>query len=369
MKIKFKKVVISLVIFTLLAFTFGVNIQQTKASDLTGLTDILSSTKPSTQKANHDLRYRQITQISAGTIVIGLNTSGFASGTVDYTDIDFFYGSDQAQVNGSCVSSCTNATLAADAGAAIWGAAIATNDLTLTYPTSAGVPVNANDYVRIKIGSNASGGDQAYTNPTTTGSKTISVISGADSGNLAVVIITDDQVAVSAAVTPTLSFSISDLIIGFGAISADSNIHYATGDGNGATTEPANDLPTKLTASTNAANGLVIMVKDEGSGAASGLYSSTTTELIEAAASTAVAANTDGYGVYAKHPLSLTADEAFDNDSASDAAITRTAATFASTTGVVSGGTVDLAIKAGVGATTKAGNYTDTITILCSANF
>ena len=55
------------------------------------MTDILSSTKPSTQKANHDIRYRQTTQISAGTIVIGLNTAGFTSGTVDYTDIDFLW--------------------------------------------------------------------------------------------------------------------------------------------------------------------------------------------------------------------------------------------------------------------------------------
>lgn len=367
---KIKKTMVLIMVFALLVLTFSSGVQKTQASDLTGMTDILSSTKPSTQKANHDLRYRQITQISAGTIVIDLNTSGFASGTVDYTDIDFFYGSSQVQVNGSCVSSCTNATLAAAAGAAIWGAAIATNDLTLTYPTSAGVPVNANDYVRIQIGSNASGGDQAYTNPASTGSKTISIISGSDSGNLAVVIITDDQIAVSAAVTPTLSFSISDLIIGFGAISADSNIHYATGDGNVATTEPANDLPTKLTASTNAASGLVIMVKSNGDGSSSaGLYSSTVTDLIEAAASTAVAANTDGYGVYAKHALSLTADEAFDNDSAGDVAITRTAATFASTTGVVSGGTIDLSIKTGVGATTKAGNYSDTLTVICSGNF
>ena len=226
----------------------------------------------------------------------------------------------------------------------------------------------ANDYVRIEIGMSASGGNAQMTNPSSGGSKTLNIVAGSDEGNIAVVILTNDQVTVGATVLPTLTFSISDVVIGFDEIDTTS-VYYATGNSTASTSEPANTLPTQLTASTNAASGLTITIESTGSGAAAGLYNSTFTELIEAAASTAVAAGTDGYGVYGKNATSLTIAEGFDNDSTTDAAITTAPTTFASTTGVVSSGTVDLAIKAGVGATTKAGAYTDTITIIATGNF
>lgn len=375
MREKMKKIVVANVIIALLVLTFGVNIQKTNASALIGLTDQMSSTKFAnpTNLANHDIRYQQVGQLMTGTITVDFNTAGFVSGTVDYTDIDLFYGSDQAQVNGSCSSNCNNATIAADAGASIWGATISSNNLTLAYPTSVGPIVQANDYVRIKIGTNASGGDQQYNNPTTpstTSQKIIAVVSGPDSGSLAVVIVTDDQVVVNASVAPTLSFSISDNAIGFGSISADTNVHWATANGVGQTSEPASDNPVKLIGSTNASSGLLIKIKSNGDGSsAAGLYSATTTQMIEAAASSVVAANTDGYGVYGKNAASLTIDEAYDNDFDTDVAITRSMSSFASTTGPVADGSVDLTLKAGVAGSTKAGAYTDTITIQCSGNF
>ncbi|EKD56329.1 MAG: hypothetical protein ACD_58C00224G0003 [uncultured bacterium] len=363
---QFKKSISYFLIVVLVLSFF--NYKLSYAASLTTLSDALTRNKISTL-SDHTIKYRQITQLSSGTIGIDFNTAGFDDGTVDYTDIDLFYGSSQSEVNGSCSTNCTNATLASSAGAGAWGAVFATNALTLSYPTSAGTAINANDYIRIEIGTSASGGDQQITNPGSTGSKVISIVSGADDGNIAVVILTNDQVGVSATVQPTISFSVSDISIGAGDIDT-ANIYYATSDTNGSTSEPSSGSPSLLTASTNAVNGLSISIKSNGDGSSNaGIYSSTLSDLIEAAASTAVSANSDGYGVYGKSATSLTIAEGYDNDSNSDAAITRSFTTFLSTTSPVSGGTADLSIKMGVGATTKAGAYTDTLTLVCLGNF
>lgn len=363
-----RKILILLVVAMLSVMSYG--IRGVKAAALTGISDTMDRQKISVA-SDHTIKYRVTSGMSSGTIIIDFNTSGFDDGSVDYTDIDFFYGSSQAQVNGACESSCTNATLAAAAGAATWGAVFAANVLTLSYPTSGGTALIANDYVRIEIGYSASGGNAQLTNPATTSSasqKIIEIISGSDVGNFAVAILTDDQVAVGATILPSLTFTISDVVIGFGEIDS-AMIYYATADSSTATTEPANNLPTKLTVSTNATSGLTITVQSTGSGAAAGLYSTILTELVEAAASTAVAGGTDGYGVYGKNSSNLTIAEGYDNDGNSDSAITTAATTLASTAGVVSSGTMDLAIKAGVGASTKAGVYSDTLSLICTGNF
>lgn len=363
-----KKIFILLIVITLLVMSFGV--RGVKAAALTGISDTMDRQKVS-EASDHTIKYRVTSGMTSGTIVIDFNTPGFDDGSVEFGDIDFFYGSSQAQVNGACESSCTNATLAAAAGAGAWGAAFAANVLTLSYPTSGGTALVANDYVRIEIGYSATGGNAQLANPATTSTasqKVIEIVSGSDVGNVAVAILTDDQVAVGATIIPTLTFTISDVVIGFGEIDS-TTVYYATADSSTATTEPANNLPTKLTASTNAASGLTITIQSTGSGAAAGLYNSTFTELIEAAASTAVAGGTDGYGVYGKNSSNLTIAEGYDNDSNSDSAITTAATTLASTTGVVSSGTMDVAIKAGIGAATKAGAYTDTLSLICTGNF
>jgi hypothetical protein len=57
-----------------------------------------------------------------------------------------------------------------------------------------------------------------------------------DTGTLAVDIITDDQVVVTATVDPTITFSISDNTIGFGTLSS-SAARFATGDTNGSASD------------------------------------------------------------------------------------------------------------------------------------
>ena len=175
----------------------------------------LAKSNPTTL-SDHDLKFRTPSGMSSGTATIDFNTAGFDDGSVDYTDIDLQYGSSQAQVNGSCSSSCTKATLAGTAGAGAWGASFGTNTLTFTYPTSGGTAIAINDYTRVLIGLNAvtgTNGDQQLTNPTSSGTKTITITLPSDVGKLAVAILTDDQVVVSTTIDPYLTFAVTQTTV------------------------------------------------------------------------------------------------------------------------------------------------------------
>jgi len=183
--------------------------------------------------------------------------------------------------------------------------------------------------------------------------------------------IVDSSIITISGPAPFLSFSIlpADLAVGFGTW-AGTEVRYATDDEAGLTTEPGAGLPIQLTASTNAVNGLIITIRSQGDGTNAGLYKSVApTKLIAAVASSAVAAASEGYGVYGKNASLLTIDEGFDNDSVSDLAVTTSAQTLVSTTGSVSTGTVDVVPKAAIATLTPAGSYSDSLTLICTGKF
>jgi hypothetical protein len=246
---------LSILIALTLAGNFYLAAEVAFAAPLTGLADYLSNLKVS-EKSNHDIRFRFPTGMSSGNIVIDFNTASFDTTGVVFGDVDLFYGSSNdpsTGVAGNCSSSCTNATLAASAGAAAWGVGNSSNSITLSYPTSGGTAIAADDYVRIKIGTNAAGpGTHQITNPGTTGGKTVTINAGDDDGRVSIVMINDSQLGIGATVDPTLSFSISSTTINFGHFTS-TNVRYATTDLNGSTTEPGNGEPVVLAAGTNAA--------------------------------------------------------------------------------------------------------------------
>jgi len=205
---------------------------------------------------------------------------------------------------------------------------------------------------------NPSGAGTYYARVTTYSDDTCST--EVDSGVTAFAIVSG--VSVSATVAETLSFSISDTSIGFGELTTG-NVYYATADETGSTTEPGAGQPTQLTISTNAQGGVTVTIKDVGDGSANaGLYDSTTGELIDAVASSSVAAGSEGYGAYGKSAsANLTIDEGFDDDGVSDLAISRSPQTFVTASSAISSETVDLSLKAGISGTTPAGSYSDTI--------
>lgn len=172
-------------------------------------------------------------------------------------------------------------------------------------------------------------------------------------------------IGVSATVAESLSASIFDTAIGFGTLTS-ADTYYATANEQGAITEPANDAPTYLEVTTNAASGVGITIKDEGSGSAAGLYkSSGTTKLIGAVASSDVSDGAEEYGVYGKGAgTGIIIDEGFDNDTVSDVAITRSPLPFASSSGPLNAINVDISAMASVTGITPAGDYSDTIILI-----
>ena len=80
-----------------------------------------------------------------------------------------------------------------------------------------------------------------------------------DTASLAIPIIADDTVNITATVDPTISFSISDVAISFGTL-ASGSARYATGDGTSTSSDPA-DGAHNLQISTNATSGYIVTYK------------------------------------------------------------------------------------------------------------
>ncbi len=202
------------------------------AAAITSASDTLSSQKVSTL-ANHDIQFTSPTGVASGATIIITFPSDFSiAAAMDFTDMDV-------------LDDTVNATLAASPSGATWGAVrTSATVITLTNGTTA---VAGGSVIRIKIGTNAtsqSTGVRQITNTTTNGSKVIA-LSGTfgDTGNITVNILTDDQVAVTATVDQSLTFSISDNTIGFGSL-VTANARFANGAATGA------DGPTSASAHT-----------------------------------------------------------------------------------------------------------------------
>lgn len=352
-----RKIMNLVAVFIILSSFFTPNYHVSAAS-LTLLSDTLSRLKVG-EDANHLITFTTPSGVAAGGTIIITFPSDFSTTSVDYTDIDVAVGG-------------TDLTLAAAPNLTTWGVAFGgTGNRTLTITSGTGT-IAGSSVVTIEIGTNAANGvtgDQAINNPTTNNTFSIGIAgSFGDIGSIVVVILIDDQIAVTGTIDNTLSFSISDIAIGFGSF-ASTNVRYATDDALGSASEPGNDLPTKLTAATNTIHGLSISISDQGNGTSSGLYSSSASELIPAAASTAVTNNSKKYGVYGKNASGLAIHESFDNDLTSDLAISRAPQTFVSAAAPVNNGSVDVALLAATDATTKAGVYQDTLTLICTGNY
>ncbi|MCK4454218.1 hypothetical protein KAU51_02630 [Candidatus Parcubacteria bacterium] len=166
---------------------------------------------------------------------------------------------------------------------------------------------------------------------------------------------------------PTLSFSITNNAVGFGTW-PDTNKRWANSAETGDTGDPGAGQATQLGASTNSTSGLVITVRSQGSGTSAGLYKSYgTTHLIDAVGPSSVANATEGYAVYGASAYLLTITAGFAVDGTT--LLTTSAQTFASASGAVDSGTVDVKPIAGITNTTPAGSYSDSLTFICTGTF
>lgn len=316
------------------------------AASISSASDTLSSQKVSTL-ANHDIQFTTPTGVASGqTIIITFPADFSIAVAMDFTDIDV-------------LDDGVNVTLAAAPSGATWGAVRTSGTvITLTNGTTA---VAAGSVIRIKIGTNAtnqSTGVRQITNTTTNGSKVIA-ISGTftDTGNITVQILTDDQVAVTATVDQSLTFSISDNTIEFGTLSASDDFFADDVGGNATEVEAHN-----LIVGTNAGNGYTMTIN--GTTLTNGTFTIATTS-----ANTASTVGSEQFG------LRMTATGGVGTVSAPYAAagFAFDSLNFpdqvASATGASANTTYSARYIANIASNTEAGAYTATLTYVATANF
>lgn len=334
-----KKIFQVLLIIAITISSYLIYLPTAQAASLTSpISDILTRLKISTA-ADHTIVFTTPSGIDVGDTVALTFATGFNISAIDVGDVT---------IGGNAPASAVVAgqllTITADADTTVAPAGTATIIVGITHHV---------------------------TNPGTTGSKIISIAGTfGDTGSLAVSIITDDQVVVTASVDPSFSFTISDVAIGFSTITT-SAVRYATGDGAGDPAAPAGGAFKVNNINSNAGSGYSFTTKSTGSGAAAGLYSAAPVgDLIEADAVADIVLGTDGYAFCGKNAaggaLAVIAGFACETGST---AISLVSQIFASDTGVVASGSVDIDLKAGLSGTTKPGSYTDTLTIIGTANF
>ncbi|MEO0077147.1 MAG: hypothetical protein ABIK19_05725 [candidate division WOR-3 bacterium] len=176
-------------------------------------------------------------------------THDFNLGSVDYTDIDMKWGT------GPYICD-QNVNLAATASATAWGVSVDTNNDTITFTPPTDIETDPSDQIPASsticffIGLNAhygGDGDQQIKNPQTAQNNVIIAADGGAplSGKIAVAIVDDDQVVVTATVEPTFTFTISQNTCDLGTL----------------TTSTVNECNYTLDAGTNAANGATITIQ------------------------------------------------------------------------------------------------------------
>src|SRR4030043_721356 len=177
---------------------------RTESANLTTMSDTMSRLKIS-QNSNHTIVFTTPTGVGAGEKIKVTFSSGFASGLngVDFADMDL-------------ADDGSDLTLDATPSGATWGAAVSTRTVTFTSGTGT---IVASSVITIEIGTNATygvPGDTQIANPGSSGSNTINLAittaadADIDTGSLAVAIMDEDQITVSATVNPTITSELLD---------------------------------------------------------------------------------------------------------------------------------------------------------------
>ena len=224
-----------------------------EAANLTYVKNTLSDSDTGSA-SNHTIQFLSPTGVIAGGTIVITFPNGFNIGTssVNFTDVDF-------AINGS------DQTLAASAGAGVWGVSTTSQNLILT---SVDTTLAANATATIEIGTNATfgvAGDARVTNPSSIGSYEFSITAGAsDSGQTRVAIV--DNVLVTANVDTTLTFTVSGTTTGAvinGAAPTATNTTSTAIPFETLAAGVPKTLGQDLTVATNARNGYVVTVEQD----------------------------------------------------------------------------------------------------------
>lgn len=227
------------------------------SASVTTFSDTLSTLTQSVD-ANHEILFITPTGVEANNDTIILTFAGFdgtSLNAIDFGDVDL---AESANASCSAPGSWTDKTLGSADGASTYGVATTTTQMLFDPPTTSGY-ITAGRCIRIKIGTNATGGVNQITNGSAASAHTITLSGNfGDSGTTSIDIISDDSVNVTANVDPTITFTISDTTVGFGTLS-NGTASWATGDLAGVTSVPADSSGAhEMSIGTNAASGYTI---------------------------------------------------------------------------------------------------------------
>ncbi|MES2225173.1 MAG: hypothetical protein V4478_04280 [Patescibacteria group bacterium] len=325
------------------------------AASLSAMSDTMSNQTISAT-SSHAIRFTTPTGVTANgqTIVVtfqsGFDFTSKAIGTVSLT-------------HGASTGTESTETLAASPSASAWGAVFSgTNNviLTLTAPTdgTGSAPLAAGDKVIVSYTSANS------TNPSSPGNYTIALTANGDTGTITVPILTNSQVAISATVDQSLTFSVSNNSIGFGSLTT-ANSRFATSDSLGSSSEPTNAHT--LAASTNAASGYSVAVS--GATLTSG---SNTITAIPGASAVALSPGTEQFGIRGAVASGSGTVAAPFNGSAGNYGFGTSplsSQAFASNSTASASTSYNVNYAANIATLTEAGSYTTTLTYVATANF
>ncbi|MDQ3076932.1 MAG: hypothetical protein M3Q63_02690 [bacterium] len=304
--------------------------------------------------SNHDIVFVTPTGITSGqTVILTFQSDFLINAALDFTDVDVLVGAGQQ-------------TLAATPTGATWGVARTSGTvLTLTNGTTA---VAGGSTVRIKIGTNATNqttGVRQITNPTTTGTKTISFTGTfGDTGTISIQTVTDDTVAVSGTVNQSITFSVSQNTIAFGTLDAAAARYANTSTGSASDTIAHN-----VAVATNAPSGYTITLKG-----ATLTSQQNAANTITANGSTPAASSVgnEQFGIYATKSGGSNGTIAAPYATASSFGYGATATiadTLASGTSATATETYALRYIANISALTEAGTYSTSLVYVGTANF
>jgi hypothetical protein len=346
-------------IVALFALVFGMNlsfINVAQAATITSAKDTLSTITDSAE-ANHTLSWVSPSGVAnAATITITFPTGFSLTGIVE-DDVDIA-GSSEGEL-----------TTAADcSGSEDASVAVVTQTMTITLCTGDGGDFTNSETITVEIGTHAAasgtGANQInnQTEAQNNSDPVIDITSGAsDTGSVAVEIIADDSVNVTATVDPSITFSISDVTIGFGTLTTGA-ARYANGAATGdAAVTPAHTL----SAGTNAAGGLSVTYN--------GALLTSAGNNIDAATITGDANGTPGTEQFAisfdDNGSAFSMVSGYDQASDNASFVASTTTQIFSAAAPLASTSVDAHYMANIAANTPAGNYATNITYIATGTF
>ena len=255
---------------------------------------------------------------------------------------------DDVDISGSTTGEMT--TAADCTGAEEVGVGVADQIITFTICTGDNGDLAGSETVTIEIGTNATSsgtGANQIVNPSAGNDKKISIggSSGADSGSLAVSIIADDSVTVSATVDPTFTFAIDSTTCELGTLSTGS----------------VSDCTYTITTTTNAEDGYTITIIEDGN------LRDGTPDIDDVGVDFVVDAGSEEYGASSNDSDTL---DIITTSTNAASPITGTAQSIAQqAAGPVTADAVIVTHHASIAATTIAGSYSHIVTLVSTGTF